>query len=174
MDKIVGYKPPNSRLTSLRSLLAAILLVVASTTYYYGATLDWGLAGSATVPVNAAQIVQKCRTLNILPRPSSHFNQRIQSDRFETGTPPTLFRNASIWTGRISGHEIVIGDLLLDQGIIKEVGQIKQGVLDAYDDLVVIDAGGAWITPGYACLPLSRIALKLKSSTKELSTSTLI
>jgi len=170
MDKIVGYTPPKS---PLRSLLAAILLVVALATYY-SATLDWGHAGSATVPVNAAQIVQKCGALNILPRPPSYFNQRIQSDRFETGTPPTLFRNASIWTGRISGHEVVIGDLLLDKGIIKEVGQIKQGVLDAYDDLVVIDAGGAWITPGYACLPLSRIAFKLKSSTKELSTSTLI
>ncbi|KIM40067.1 hypothetical protein M413DRAFT_446222 [Hebeloma cylindrosporum] len=147
MDKIVGHTPPKPRLTSLRLLLAAVLLVVALATYY-SATLNWGHAGSATVPINAAQIVQKCQTLNILPRPPNDFDQRIQSDRFETGTPPTLFRNASIWTGRVSGHEVIVGDLLLDKGIIKEVGQVKRGVLDAYDDLVVIDAGGAWITPG--------------------------
>lgn len=138
-----------ARSTSLRSLLAAVLLVVASATYY-SVTLDWGRAGSTTVPINAVQIVQKCQALSILPRPPSHFDQRIKSERFETATPPTLFRNASIWTGRISGHEVIVGDILLDKGIIKEVGQIKRGVLDAYDDLVVIDAAGAWITPGYA------------------------
>lgn len=148
MDKIAGHTP---RLTSLRSLLAAVLLVVASATYY-SATLDWGHAGSTTVPVNAVQIVQKCRALSVLPRPPTNFDQRIQSDRFETGTPPTLFRNASIWTGRFSGHEVIVGDLLLDMGIIKEVGQIKRDVFDAYDDLVVIDAAGAWITPGYDAL----------------------
>ena len=173
MDKIMVHTPPKSRLTSLKSLLAAVLLVVASATYY-SATLDWGHAGSATVPVNAAQIIQKCQALHILPRPPSNFDQRIQSDRFETGTPPTLFRNASIWTGRISGHEVIVGDLLLDRGIIKEVGQIKRGVLNAYDDLIIIDVGGAWITPGYVRPLLSKIPLKLNRTKKGLLTSTLI
>jgi imidazolonepropionase-like amidohydrolase len=80
--------------------------------------------------------------------PSSEFLSRLQSDRYAAGTPPTLIRNATIWTGRFDGHEVVSGDVLLDKGIINEVGEVKQSVIDSYRNLVVIDAKGAWVTPG--------------------------
>ncbi|KAF8974242.1 carbohydrate esterase family 9 protein [Flammula alnicola] len=147
MDKFPLYRAGNTRSTAFRSLLAAILLAVVTVTSL-GVSLDWQKHTATKVPINAAQIVQKCQALNVLPGPPNNFHQRTQSDRHVSGTPPTLFRNASIWTGRVSGHEVVIGDLLLDKGIIKEVGSIKESVLDSYKDLVVIDAGGAWITPG--------------------------
>jgi cytosine/adenosine deaminase-related metal-dependent hydrolase len=64
------------------------------------------------------------------------------------GTPPVLIRNATIWTGRFDGHEVVSGDVLLDKGIIKGVGEVERSVVDSYGNLVVIDARGAWVTSG--------------------------
>jgi len=59
-----------------------------------------------------------------------------------------LIKNATIWTGRANGHEVIVGNLLLDKGIIKGIGVIEPSVTEAYDDLVKIDVGGAWVTPG--------------------------
>jgi imidazolonepropionase-like amidohydrolase len=81
--------------------------------------------------------------------PPKDFFSRSESDRYVAGTPPTLIRNATIWTGRFDGHEVVSGDVLLDKGIIKGVGEVEQSVIDSYSNLVVIDAKGAWVTPGY-------------------------
>lgn len=148
MDKFQVYRPTNARSTSFRSLLAAILLVVI-TASSFGVTLDWNRRSTAKVPINAAEIVSKCQALHVLPAPPSNFYERTESDRYAAGTPPTLLKNATIWTGRVSGHEVVVGDILLDKGLIKEVGDIKQSVLDNYKDLVVLEAEGAWITPGY-------------------------
>ncbi len=69
---------------------------------------------------------------------------------FESGTPPTLIKNATIWTGGHNGTEVIFGDLLLDGGIIKAVGDIPKQALSQYDSgfLAVIDANEAWITPG--------------------------
>ncbi len=92
--------------------------------------------------------MEKCRSLNIIPGPPSNFHSRSESDRFVTDTRPTLIKNATIWTGRVYGHEIVLGDLLLDKGIIKGVGEIKLSVIQSYKKLVVIEANGAWVTPG--------------------------
>ncbi|KDR75829.1 hypothetical protein GALMADRAFT_248549 [Galerina marginata CBS 339.88] len=147
MDKPPAYRPRDARLASFRSLLGAVLLVVI-TASSFNVTLNWHRDGSVKVPVNAAQIVQRCQSLNTLPGPPRDFHQRTQSDRYAAGTPPTLLRNATIWTGLVSGHEVIVGDILLDQGLIKEFGTVKQSVLDSYKDLVVVDAGGAWVTPG--------------------------
>jgi hypothetical protein len=104
---------------------------------------------SYEVPINASSILDKCRLLDVKPGIPYHFHRRTQSDRFVTGTPPTLIKNVRIWTGRASGRDVVVGDLLLDKGLIKTVGDIDQHVLDAYgSDLVVADAGGAWVSPG--------------------------
>ncbi|PPQ65659.1 hypothetical protein CVT26_000291 [Gymnopilus dilepis] len=147
MDKLPAFRPANARSTTFRSLLAAVALVVI-TASSFSVTLDWNRRGTVQVPINAAEIVSKCQALHILPAPPSNFHERTQSDRYAPGTPPTLLKNATIWTGRVSGHEIVVGDVLLDKGLIKEVGVIKQSVLDNYKDLVVLEAEGAWITPG--------------------------
>lgn len=60
----------------------------------------------------------------------------------------TPLQNASIWTGRVDGLEVLKGDILLDGGLIKSVGHVEQYVLDTYEDLVTVDAAGAWVSPG--------------------------
>lgn len=140
------YRPGTTRSTAFKSLLAALVVVV--TVSSVGVTFDWHQDKSSQVPINTAQIIQQCQALHVLPGPPSDFHERTQSDRYVFGTPPTLLRNATIWTGGHSGHEVVVGDVLLDKGLIKEFGTVKQSVLDAYQDLVVVDAAGAWVTPG--------------------------
>ena len=130
-----------------KSLFAAVLLAFASLAVLNAYISDW--QDLDNVPSDAAEIINKCNSLKVLPAPPSDFHRRSHSDRFAYGTPPTLFRNASIWTGRNSGHEVVAGDLLIDKGLIKEIGFIEDATLAEYKDLVVIDTEGAWITPGY-------------------------
>lgn len=62
---------------------------------------------------------------------------------------PGFFKKATLWTGRLDGLEQYTGDLLLESGIIKAVGVIDESLLSSFDDLVTIDAHGAWVTPGY-------------------------
>ncbi|EGN99897.1 hypothetical protein SERLA73DRAFT_72673 [Serpula lacrymans var. lacrymans S7.3] len=92
---------------------------------------------------------QQLSSLNVKPGPPSDFHSRAESDRFVPGTKPTLLRNASIWTGRRSGLEVIHGDLLLDKGLIQFVGQARD-VLGKYEglDLTTVDLSGAWVTPG--------------------------
>ena len=140
MDKSVVYRQKG------RSLLAAVLLTFASLAVLNAYISDW--QNLDNVPFDAAEIIDKCNALKVLPAPPSDFHQRSYSDRFVHGTPPTLFKNANIWTGCISGTEVVTGDLLIDKGLIKAIGFIKNTTLAEYEDLVVIDAEKAWITPG--------------------------
>lgn len=98
------------------------------------------------VPRDANQIQAKCRALNIEPGPPSDFYDRTVSDRFVEGTKPVLIRNATIWTGRVQGLEVLHGDIYIDGGIIKALGQIDHVIID--QTTKVIDAGGAFVTPG--------------------------
>ncbi|KAL6308850.1 hypothetical protein BKA93DRAFT_481716 [Sparassis latifolia] len=98
------------------------------------------------IPLHAAEIVQKCRALEVKPGPPEAFYERSQSDRFQPGTRPVVIRNATLWTGRWKGFEVIKGDLLLGEGLIKSVGRVAPQ--DAYEDAVVIDAHGSWVTPG--------------------------
>lgn len=122
--------------------------ILASVASLYTLKLQWGDNTSSTVPINAAEIVQKCQRLAQEPGPSQDFHLRTQSDRFEVGTRATLLKNATIWTGRVSGYEVIKGDILLDKGLIKSVGRVKQSVLNEYSDLVTVNVAGAWVTPG--------------------------
>jgi imidazolonepropionase-like amidohydrolase len=56
--------------------------------------------------------------------------------------------NASLWTGGDSGHEVIHGDILLDHGIIKAVGDIPKQLLSKYRFIDHVNAGHAWVTPG--------------------------
>ena len=77
------------------------------------------------------------------------FQRRSHSDRFVVGTKPVLIKGARVWTGERNGTEIVTGDVLLDKGIIRGVGRSATAALAAHTgDIIVIDAKGAWITPG--------------------------
>ncbi|TFY65180.1 hypothetical protein EVJ58_g2133 [Rhodofomes roseus] len=129
-----------------RLLLVVISLAVLqfTTNVFYAQSSTY----TSEVPVNAQEILDKCTLLNVKPGPPPDFNLRKQSDRFVAGTPPTLIKNASIWTGRVDGLEVLHGDVLLDGGLIKRVGPIEQDVLETYDDLTTIDAAGAWVSPG--------------------------
>ena len=148
MDKLPAYRHGTARPTMFR-YLAAVVLVAIVTATSSGITLGWHHQTTVNVPINAAQIVDKCRALDVLPGPPNNFHERTQSDRYEAGTPPTLIKNATIWTGNVDGHEVVVGDILLDKGIILEVGNIEESLLNSYKSLVTVNAGGAWVTPGY-------------------------
>ena len=172
MDKglptTVGDVPaqrPRSRSRRAWRLLVAIisLAVIQSTTNLFYTQRS---TRTAQVPTNAQEILDKCALLDVKPGPPPDFNLRQESDRFVAGTPPTLIKvgvigwltlsvaddaslqDASIWTGGVDGLEVVRGDVLLDGGLIKRVGHIEQAALDAYNDLVIVDAAGAWVSPG--------------------------
>ncbi|KAH9935457.1 composite domain of metallo-dependent hydrolase [Fomitopsis serialis] len=129
-----------------RLLLAVISLALLQSTTNVFST-QWS-THTSEVPLNAHEVLDKCALLNTQPGPPPDFNLRKQSDRFVAGTPPTLIKNASIWTGRVDGLEVLHGDVLLDGGLIKRVGHIEQDMLDVYDDLTTVDAAGAWVSPG--------------------------
>jgi imidazolonepropionase-like amidohydrolase len=62
-----------------------------------------------------------------------------------------LIKNAKIWTGKKNGTQVIDSDILLDKGIIKSIGHLDVAgdLLSSYSrDLVIVDAEGAWVTPG--------------------------
>ena len=127
-----------------------LLLATLATLFYFIKTY-WPISGpSATVtklPPHTVTSLARCHSLQAKPGPPPDFYKRSQSDRFEEGTRPVLIKNAKIWTGDRNGTEVLRADVLLDKGIIKGIGRVEH--LKAFkDDLVVIDAKNAWVTPG--------------------------
>ncbi|ELU40945.1 amidohydrolase [Rhizoctonia solani AG-1 IA] len=105
------------------------------------------------LPPHALESLSKCQSLNLKPGPPKSFWSRAESERWEPGTPPTLIQNATIWTGGDNGDEVVLGDILLDKGIIKAVGRVPSGLLDAVGNkLVVKNVQGAWVSPVISAL----------------------
>jgi hypothetical protein len=100
------------------------------------------------VPLHAGESLARCRAIQTKPGPREHFHSRKRSDRFEPGTPPTLIKNGKIWSGGDQGNEVIEADILLDNGIIKGLGYFAETELASYTSLKVIDAKGAWVTPG--------------------------
>lgn len=98
------------------------------------------------VPQHADAIQARCRALNTKPGPPSNFYDRSVSDRFVPGTRPVLLTNATIWTGRVQGLEILKGDIYIDGGILKSIGRIDHHLLGS--NVEIIDVGGAFVTPG--------------------------
>ncbi|KAJ7150973.1 carbohydrate esterase family 9 protein [Mycena crocata] len=146
MEKTLGsaYAPQKGRKRVKTVQWALALLAVSSYSLTY---LLWSdnNAHSETLPLNAQAIIAQCNALHLTPGPPEDFHSRAESDRFVRGTKPTLIRNASIWTGRDDGNEIVYGDILLDKGIIQKVGSVDAR---SYADAVVVDAAGGWVSPG--------------------------
>ncbi|KAF9012391.1 hypothetical protein BDQ17DRAFT_1419786 [Cyathus striatus] len=128
--------------------LVLAVLLSGSSLIYFGYDLNQDSSRSANVPANAQHILQRCHSLNALPGPPSDFHSRLKSDRFVPGTQPVLIKNATIWTGRDSGYDVVHGNLFIESGIIKAVGHVNPSFLKGLDNLVTVDAGGAWVTPG--------------------------
>jgi len=100
-------------------------------------------------PVNAQkEILNRCAALKATPVVPQAFYSRKESERYEYGNNATLIRGASIFTGRESGREIVHGNLLLDRGTIRGMGKIPARTIEQAENLTVIEAHGAWVTPG--------------------------
>jgi hypothetical protein len=106
-------------------------------------------------PLHAEQVLARCASLKISAGPSAGFHDRTQSDRFVRGTKPTLLHNARIWTGENNGTQVLGGDIFIDQGIIRGVGNVNLSAFGlefdamvARGELDVVDVRGAWVTPG--------------------------
>ncbi|KAF8967824.1 carbohydrate esterase family 9 protein [Flammula alnicola] len=143
---------PRPTIHHLRIVLASGLLFLLFLVSYYTtpvASISYRTAVRPS-PHRASAVLARCRQLNAQAGPPQDFHQRRQSDRFEEGTSPVLIQNATIWTGADNGTEVVKGDILLDKGLIKGIGHLaRAAALQTYgDDLVVVDAKGAWVTPG--------------------------
>ncbi|THU77256.1 hypothetical protein K435DRAFT_812626 [Dendrothele bispora CBS 962.96] len=92
------------------------------------------------------------------------YGHRRGCDHFLHGTPPVLIRDAKILTGDLDSYssngtdpDTLHGSILLDKGLIIRVGTIPPELLEDVKrrnkeyhglDLVEVDAGGKWITPG--------------------------
>lgn len=131
-------RPFGSRYGRLLLLSAAILITAASSLHILNFTHLSTVSGKQ-IPLNAAAILARCRSINLKPGPPDSFYGRVESDRFQPGTSPILLRNAKIWTGRVEGLEVIEGDLFMDRGIIKAVGKVDHSLLAAHDNLVTID-----------------------------------
>lgn len=152
MDKI---PPPNTTVprkstSRLKTRLLALVTLSLGLVTFFGVHTGNSFGGSHihTVPINAKEILDKCRQLQLPAGPPSNFHERTVSDRFQAGTPPLLVKNATIWTGRVSGYEVVRGDILIDNGIIQAIGDIDDIRLRGVSGLTTVDAAGAWVTPG--------------------------
>ncbi|KAF8893820.1 hypothetical protein BD779DRAFT_1435509 [Infundibulicybe gibba] len=143
--------PTRRRNQRFKVLLVGILGVVATSAslWSFNAPTGWGSYRISNVPIHAEETLRVCRQLNISPAPPDNFHLRTHSDRFAPGTPPVLLKNVTIWTGRFNGLEMIGGDLLLDNGLIKAVGAINTSALSAYgNSLEIVDGNGAWVSPG--------------------------
>ncbi|EIW82936.1 carbohydrate esterase family 9 protein [Coniophora puteana RWD-64-598 SS2] len=93
--------------------------------------------------------IARCHYLARPAGPEHDFYSRSHSDRFVPGTRPTLVLNATIWTGQHNGTQVINGgELLLDRGLILAMGKVDRELIRSYKQLHVIDADGAWVTPG--------------------------
>jgi hypothetical protein len=149
MDKLNTTMANADRGTLKTRLLSFLLFAFAFLALSSGLSTRRLVAVSTrNVPKDADHILNQCHQLALPAGPPKDFHQRTVSDRFEPGTPPTLITNATIWTGRVTGYEVVKGSILIDKGIIQAIGDIESAHLNEFYDLVTVDAGGAWVTPG--------------------------
>ena len=166
MEKTIlprGYAGQKPRIPLFVRLLA--LSSLASLTffgYWLSYFPEWN--HGPQVPFRAAEIQARCRALNTKPGPPSDFHNRTVSDRFAEGTKHVWIRNATIWTGHLQGLEIIVGDVFLVNGIIKAVGRVdlQSMGLNDHDKVEILDAHGAYVTPGYAFCHLLSPPPKLK------------
>ena len=155
-----GRKP--SILSYIKLLVLSSLASLTFVGYWLSDSLERN--HGSQVPLHAAEIQARCRVLNTEPGPPSDFHDRTASDRFVEGTKHVWIRNATIWTGRVQGLEVIQGDMLLMNGIIKVVGRVdlQSMGLDDLDRVDILDAHGSYVTPGYVCCHRLSIPSELK------------
>ena len=133
---------PVSRRTSTLLLITLFLLFNVCYDWTFFAYTPDSPRRTVRVPQHAQELKAKCAQLHLKPGPPSNFHERSVSDRFQPGTKAVLVRNARVWTGRLEGLEVVRGDVLLENGLIKAVGEVSRAMLDGLTDLSIVDAGG--------------------------------
>ncbi|PIL26888.1 hypothetical protein GSI_10026 [Ganoderma sinense ZZ0214-1] len=143
-------KPPQFRGNNplsgkLGYLLSSLILLVVFQVFHLFRSIT--ITVSESEPPDATGILDKCSLLNTKPGPPPDFYARAQNDRFVTGTKPMLIKNATIWTGGDNGFEVLHGDILLDRGLIKQIGQIDSSSF-AQGSVYHVDANGKWVSPG--------------------------
>ena len=142
-------------------LPALLVLLSLVTTWAFWSTIAPGFPNylghsshqSQTVPINAQDIISRCQSLKSIPGPPQNFHSREVSDRYEPGTKATLIKNAVIFTGEKGGSVVIHGSIFLDKGIIKHVGKVPPRLLQTDPNIDVVDAKGAWVTPGLGASP---------------------
>ncbi|SGY68039.1 BQ5605_C004g02842 [Microbotryum silenes-dioicae] len=144
---------PRPRGGDAPTLLGFLLVALALTSLFLGFPSPFAsLSGWVHEPTHDPATLKRwddtllrCERLDRLPGPPSSFNSRTESDRFVSGTKPTLIRNATIWTGAAGGHELLQAtDVLLDRGLVVDIGV----GLAAPAGAVIVESRGAWLTPG--------------------------
>jgi hypothetical protein len=141
--------------TNRRHIVARCALAVFLSLYGYNLLLASRHSNDvSTVPRQAQKILNQCAALRVPAGPPLDFYSRESSDREQPGTPATLIRNATIWTGARDGTEVVYGDLFLHRGIVKALGYIPPHLLLQANEIKTVDASGQWVTPGLGILPL--------------------
>jgi len=113
-------------------------------------TLSLNQSVSQRVPAHSTRILSRCTELKTLPGFPVDFYSRSKSNRFDARTKSVLIRNGTLWTGSDSGKEHFQGDILLDGGIIKWIGGngLEQARKYSGQSITIVDAEGAWVTPG--------------------------
>jgi hypothetical protein len=144
-----GYTGRKSHVPFFVKLLALGSLASLSL-FCYALSCFPGRNHGSRVPLHAGEVQARCRSLNTKPGPPPGFHDRTASDRFVEGTKHVWIRNATIWTGRVQGLEVIQGDMLLMNGIIKAVGHVDLQSMGLSDlDVEILDARDAYVTPGY-------------------------
>lgn len=100
----------------------------------------------------------QCASISTPAGPGPFYNPATRvlkgSERHVVGTPPTLIRNAKIWTGVGNGTEVIHGDILLDKGVVISLGSVSSDTLmrvkatSPAKAVDIFDAEGRWVTPG--------------------------
>jgi hypothetical protein len=126
-SRATGSVQPFGRRLSSREWLLVLFTValLSNACLFYSLMLSQDVRSTRT-PLDAHRILSKCRAIRLKPTVPPGFHARTTSDRFQDGTSPVLIKNASIWTGRLDGREVVKGDLLMDKGIIKAFGDVNR------------------------------------------------
>lgn len=138
-------KGPKARLRISFFVLALFAFLATNLLFYHSNSYS---QQDVPVPRHLARAKARCAQLKLAPGPPPDFTlTRTVSDRFVLGTSATLIKNATLWTGRVGGLEIIHGDVLLDKGLIKGVGRVNLDGMQV-DEVVEVDANGAWVTSG--------------------------
>lgn len=141
----------SNRLSTFTLLISVAALLSVLTTPFISTLFGPVVPPLAEPPdsvIDKQSVLARCAALKAVPGLAQNFSPRDESDRFEAGTNATWIRNAVIFTGENNGTTVVRGDLFLDKGIVKGIGKVSRRMIDNAPNLTIIDAHGAWVTPG--------------------------